>query len=149
MTREQKIITAIENGITCNPELGIVYGTRGNPITKKSKRGYISFSIRKDGKDYYIRGHQFIYYWVYKKCVDIIDHINRDMSDNRISNLREVTQSTNLENRNMKGYNYDKSRNKWRSRIKYQGKDIFLGRFDTENEARQAYLNAKKIYHNI
>lgn len=149
MTREQKLLAAIENGITCDPELGIVYGVRGNIITKKNNRGYISFSIRKNGIDYSIRAHQFIFYWVNKKCVDVIDHINRITDDNRISNLREVTQATNLENRGMKGYNYDKNRNKWRSRIKHQGKEIFLGRFDTEGEARQAYLNAKKIYHNI
>jgi hypothetical protein len=149
MTRENKIKLAIEKGITCDPKLGIVYGIRGNPITKKCKFGYISFSVGDNDIRYYIRAHQFIFYWVNKKCVDVIDHINRDKSDNRIENLREVTQSTNLENRDCKGYNYDKIRNKWRARIKVNKKEIFLGRFDTEYEARQAYLDAKKIYHNI
>jgi hypothetical protein len=35
------------------------------------------------------------------------------------------------------------------TRIKLNGKDKYLGCYDTESEARQAYLEAKAIYHQI
>ena len=40
-----------------------------------------------------------------------------------------------------RGVSYDKTRNKWRAYIKYQSKDIFIGRFDTIEEA----ITARKI----
>jgi len=78
---------------------------------------------------------------------EMLDHINRDRSDNRICNLRISDYKKNGYNRDAKGYNYDY--NKWRARIKVDGKNIPLGRFDTEIEAKNAYLEAKKKYHII
>ena len=66
-----------------------------------------------------------------------------------MNNLRIVSQQENSFNTNAKGYSFDKSRNKYQAIIGINGKNIHLGRFDTEEEARNAYLEAKEKYHII
>jgi hypothetical protein len=79
-----------------------------------------------------------------------IDHIDGNKQNNSLENLRIVS---NIENHwNMpkaKGYSWCKNMNKFRATIKKDYKQIYLGCFDTEEEARQAYLDAKSIYHVI
>ena len=48
-----------------------------------------------------------------------------------------------------KGYIYLQKLNKYRSQIGVDYKLIYLGFYNTEEEAHQVYLNAKKIYHPI
>lgn len=77
-----------------------------------------------------------------------IDHINGNRSDNRLENLRIVNNQQNQFNRkNTKGYT--KNGNKFISKIKINRKEIYLGTYITEEEAKQAYLEAKEKYHNI
>ncbi len=77
-----------------------------------------------------------------------VDHIDGNTINNNISNLRWVTRSENNQNKQTtKGYNWDKQRNKWLAQIMVNKKSIFLGYHDTEEQAREAYLNAKKIHH--
>lgn len=140
---------AIDKGYTCNPETGEVFGPRKNVLNSKSSTGYMSMSIYYNGKDYYLKSHQFIYYYIHRKCVDIIDHIDRDKLNNRIYNLKEATHTQNVRNQIGLGYTFDKSRNKWKSQIRISGKTKTIGRYDTEQEAHQAYLNAKELHHNI
>ena len=65
-----------------------------------------------------------------------------------MSNLRIVTNQQNAFNRlNIKGYKSHKGR--FIARIKLNGKHIYLGTFDTEEEAHQAYLRGKEIHHLI
>lgn len=76
------------------------------------------------------------------------DHINHATLDNRNSNLRIVThQQNNFNQRNTKGYCWDKSHKKYRARIRINGKIINLGRFVNAEKARNAYLEAKKYCH--
>ena len=75
------------------------------------------------------------------------DHINHDTLDNRRSNIRIVTNQENSHNQICNGYCWEKTRKKYRARIKINGKHKNLGRFDTTQEARAAYLAAKPVYH--
>ena len=76
-----------------------------------------------------------------------VDHINRDVMDNRRENLRYVTSSQNGMNRGMmksntsgyRGVTWDKKTEKWRARIGLNGKQIWLGYFDDIEEAATAY----------
>lgn len=71
-----------------------------------------------------------------------IDHINRKKDDNRIENLREATRSQNMLNGTAKGYR--RNRGKWEAYVQTNGVHNYLGRFDTEEEARQARIEAMK-----
>lgn len=78
-----------------------------------------------------------------------IDHINGDRSDNRISNLRDVTASVNARNRAL--YSSNKSgypgvhfcNGKWISRI-YGKNDKHLGTFSCFGLAIKARLDAER-----
>lgn len=87
---------------------------------------------------------------------DQIDHINRVRNDNRILNLREVTNSQNKQNSGVtsnceSGFRgVTKSGDKWLARITPSiGKRVTLGRFNSPEEASEAYINAKQQYHII
>jgi hypothetical protein len=83
-----------------------------------------------------------------------IDHINGNREDNRIENLRDVSQGTNIENlrrarvENASGLlGAHAHQGKWRSRIRVKGKTRYLGVFDTAEDAHEAYLKAKRQLH--
>jgi hypothetical protein len=79
-----------------------------------------------------------------------IDHENRTPADNSNDNLRVVTQQQNLFNRSgVKGYCWNKNAKKWQAYIGINGKLKHLGLFKTEEDAHNAYLKAKAIYHII
>jgi hypothetical protein len=143
MTRLEKCEILKSKGYTYDPETGKIYNPKGCEIIKK-ENGYIFIrSIR-------LKGHHFAWYMTYGNVeFNLLDHINRNREDNRISNLRIVTDQQNAWNNNCKGFYWNKNRMKWRSQIKINNKQIHLGYFNTEEEARDAYLIAKEKYHII
>jgi hypothetical protein len=80
-----------------------------------------------------------------------IDHVNRDSLDNRIANLRDVSQSENARNRpqqanstsGVKGVYWHKASQRWQAQIAVNGKQIHLGLFDTLDEAARARFIAE------
>ena len=84
-----------------------------------------------------------------------VDHIDMNKSNDSINNLRLATRSQNMSNRtkqinNTTGYKgvcFDKARNKYYARIKANDKELFLGRFETAEEAHNAYFKAAKELH--
>ena len=148
MNRIDKIKLAIERGYTYNPNTGDIIGTSGSIIKSKNSKGYIKLCIWNNGNsNTRVFGHHFAYYYVNGNCPEQIDHIDRNKSNNSISNLRPLSTSENCKNRLGRGYYYIKSRNKFRVTIRVNYKSIQIGYFDTEEEARDAYLEAKKKYH--
>jgi len=77
----------------------------------------------------------------------VVDHIDRNGLNNRKSNLRLCTPAQNARNRGpnrnsssrYKGVSWKKDCNKWYVRIKYEGRSVYLGRYDDETEAATAY----------
>lgn len=85
----------------------------------------------------------------------VVDHINGDPSDNRISNIRAVSISDNQQNQR-KAHISNKhssllgasaSGNKFRARIRINGNEIHLGSFETAEQAHAAYVEAKRTHH--
>ena len=114
--------------------------------------GYLQVSINY--KSYLL--HRVIWMYVYgewpSRC---IDHINGNRSDNRLINLRLATHAENSHNMkthkdNTSGYKgvyFQKRRGKWAARIQINGKRKELGRFNTPEEASDAYKTASIKYH--
>lgn len=81
-----------------------------------------------------------------------IDHINRDIYDNRKANLRRCSRTQNEWNKpqltgRFKGVSFEKRRNKWHAKIRCKGKQYFLGYFDYEIDAAKAYNEKAKELH--
>jgi hypothetical protein len=95
----------------------------------------------------------FRYYGCYPPEGMEVDHINRDPSDNRKENLRLATHRQNLYNSTYpnqwgcKGVTLDVARNKWRAQIRIDGRKVNLGRYETFEEAAEAYRKAATELH--
>lgn len=84
-----------------------------------------------------------------------IDHINRDKTDNRKSNLRICTSYQNCQNVGVKqnnksgckGVHFCKTHKKWKVTIKHNCKQISLGYYHNKEEAIDVYKNAAIKYH--
>jgi hypothetical protein len=112
--------------------------------------GYRLISV--EGRRY--RAHHLAWFYMTGEWPQTdIDHINGDRDDNRWCNLRSATRSQNIANMKtpsnntsgIKGVSWSASHRKWRAQIGigkcangyYYTK--FLGRFDTKEEAAEAY----------
>ena len=108
-------------------------------------RGYIAFCL--DGKQYY--AHRLAWFYVHGVWPRAeIDHVNRDITDNRMSNLREATRAQNAKNvpgQTLKGIMPNHER--WQAQIRVDGKRIYLGTFDTRELAHAAYCEASRRMH--
>ena len=108
--------------------------------------GYVAIKINK--KSYKLhRVAWLIYYGEDPQDLEI-DHINRDKSDNRVSNLRLVDRSTNCFNTGIskvntsgtKGVSYCKRDKLWIAKIRRK----CIGYFRTKEEAITARITAQR-----
>ena len=79
----------------------------------------------------------------------VVDHINRDRSDNRKSNLRWATLQQNGANSRPKGKGYkgvSKQDDKWSARMRVGDKRYHFGSFCTPEEAAQVYDKAARHF---
>jgi hypothetical protein len=83
----------------------------------------------------------------------MVDHINRDSTDDRICNLREATASQNARNTRRTRTVHDlpqgayQAKNRFQSSITVDKRAIYLGSFETAEDAHKAYVAAKKVMH--
>ena len=128
-----------------------------NEIKFSKSLGYDRCKITVDGIERNFKKHRLVIL-AHDPTWDIfdvspsnfIDHENHTRDDNSIDNLRVVTNQQNHFNRsNVKGYTWREARKKWEATIRVNGKNIYLGGFETEEDAHNAYLAAKPIYHII
>lgn len=128
------------------------YGKKGEwKLAKQTidTYGYLKCEVSK--KQY--KSHRLIGY-VYldlelENPTKLIDHKNRIRNDNRVENLHIVNYQGNVFNSNIKGYSFHKPSGKWRVRIQVNGKRKNIGMYDTEEEASNAYHQAKSEHHII
>lgn len=108
--------------------------------------GYIHIKIHQQ----YFYAHRLAWLYIHGVFPDnFLDHINKNRSDNRIINLREVTSRQNNQwrtknNDSLSGYKGVYSHpnsQKWRAQIRKDGKSYHLGTFEEKEEAAIAYNN--------
>lgn len=86
---------------------------------------------------------------------EYVDHIDCNGLNNTRDNLRIASPMQNNANakrqkNNTSGYKGVKaSRNKWEARITFKKKTIFLGLFNTPEEAHKAYCEAAEKYFGV
>ena len=127
------------------------YGKQAGHIDKK---GYVRIRIK--GKAY--SAHRLAWLYVFGEWPKYeIDHINGIACDNRICNLRDVRHAENMQNlknysTNKSGYigvRWRKSSKKWHADIKVNGRTIYVGLFDSAEDAITARKKAKAMYHTL
>jgi hypothetical protein len=98
------------------------------------------------------QSHRIVWLWHNGYLPELeIDHINRDRSDNRIENLREVSRLCNSRNTRKKdsnksgvtGVHWDKERRKWKATIRLGGASKTIGSFIDFNDAVVARWRAE------
>lgn len=117
------------------------------------KNGYVLFQLDSLTR----QAHRLAWLYVHGEWPkQNIDHINGVRYDNRIANLRDVSQRVNAENvRTVRPTSKSgvmgvfKGRNpaKWEAAIVVCGKRRYIGVFPTVEEAHAAYVAAKRIHH--
>lgn len=139
----------IRTAIVENNSKSFLESLLGKEIKNTSSNGYIEISV---GSTKY-SAHKLAWYFYYGYYPDFhLDHINGDKQDNKIENLRKSTPLQNMRNRgknknNSTGFNgVYKSRNKYRARIKVNGKLVNLGTFDKLEDAVIAREKANEEY---
>lgn len=98
--------------------------------------------------------HMVVFKYFYGFEPEQIDHIDGNITNNRLSNLRGVTPSENQKNRHISSSNSSgtpdvwqrKKDGRWRARITANRRRIHLGYFGTLEEARQARKDAEEEY---
>ena len=90
---------------------------------------------------------------------NVIDHKDGDASNNRFANLRDVQRYANQQNtkRRPKGAKRDlpfgvtmtTQSERFMTRIRVRGKEIYLGCFGTPEEAHERYIEAKRALHDL
>ena len=142
----------IETG-TFTYKVSVRYGLeKGSIAGTIQSNGYVT--IRISGKDY--KAHRVAWLIVTGEWPDqCIDHINRKRSDNRFCNLREATRAQNVLNAKvrkdsrtgLKGIYFDEASKKYKVVIRKDGKQHYVGRFKTPEEAVSAHKIAAYELH--
>jgi hypothetical protein len=117
------------------------------------KDGYITVSLTDENK---IKKMRKVHQLVAESFLNhnpnglelVVNHINFIKNDNRVENLEIVTARVNANKKHIQsaskyvGVTFRKSTGKWQSRIGIKFNRIYLGTFNTEIEAHEAYQKA-------
>ena len=116
---------------------------------QEDSRGYIWVGLRTKGKTKYNSIHKLVALHFLGKIPENmqINHMDGDSKNNKVNNLEYVSMRENINHRYaLKGVSKLGTRmtkgGKFTSQIRIQGKMKHLGTFQTEQDARAAYVKA-------
>ena len=125
------------------------------------RAGTIAGNVSNDGRvqiyvdDKNYKAHRIIWLLVTGNWPEYdVDHIDGNPSNNSWKNLRDVPHDINLQNRqgatkgnSTKTAGVTMNRNRYGAQIKIDGKRVWLGTYDTPEEAHAVYVKAKREHH--
>lgn len=117
-------------------------------LSNRNRNRYHSVILYKNGKPTSFSIHRIValYFINNPDNLPLVDHIDRNRTNNNVQNLRWVSGTKNTLNQSCKGYYWRPDRNRFEVSIRKNGKRIWLGHFKTEDEAKE---QAKKFRENI
>lgn len=118
----------------------------------ESDRGYIKVQLWKNSSRKNYRIHQLVAMAFLNHDLESIlevDHKDDNKLNNHVDNLQLLTRRQNMTKRPMGkskyvGVQWRPDRKKWRARISINGKRKWLGCFESEIDAHEAYQNKLK-----
>jgi hypothetical protein len=150
-------------------ELGRLRWKKLNPKCYRAKVGDLAgglshksdskifYQVSIDGKSYYNSRIVWIYHNGFIPSTSRINHQDGNTLNDKIGNLRLLTlshinfiRSKNNNNNNTSGHPgvwFDKRLNKWRTYIKIDNVQIYLGTYDLKEDAIKARKQAEIKYH--
>lgn len=165
MAKEVLTVERVRELVCYEPSTGVF--THQRPSAGPVKHGARAGSLDRSGYRYLtldrvsILEHRAAWLYVHGEWPSgQIDHINGDRSDNRISNLRDVSRSVNQQNRRraqrrnpvgllgVTEIRRPQALTKpWKASIFMNGTSKYLGMFSTPEQAHEAYVKAKRRLH--
>jgi hypothetical protein len=148
--------------LSYDPETGLLrwrYRPTGTPQWNAKHTGKIAGNISKSngrivlniGKRLYL-AHRIIWKMVYGEDAPELDHEDTDGTNNRLNNLRPATHHQNMHNQSRhagkvlpKGVTARQRSGRFRADIYLDGRQKFLGEFDSPDLAHAAYCQAARV----
>lgn len=124
----------------------------GRPAGSIGHNGYWQITFRRGAnRRNKVGAHRLIWLYIHGVWPDVIDHINHDVLDNRIENLRSVSRMENQRNRSLNlnnksgatGVCWSDTEKKWVAQIKTDGVIHRLGSFVEKDAAIEARADAE------
>lgn len=158
MASDKDLLREIRNYISCDPATGLLRwlmrptakgNVKAGDIAGSKTHGYLRVCFR----GHKIPAHHLCWALHYGEWPNgELDHINGKRSDNRIVNLRLASTSQNHANKGRqknnktgyKGVHFNKERGLYVAQISVDGRNRFLGRFQTADLAYAAYKDAAR-----
>jgi len=150
MTPQERKVMELEEILDYNPQTGsltwkVRRGSKGagTIASYKNTKGYVGICIDRK----HMKAHRVAWLMTYGELPNgDIDHIDGNPSNNKLDNLRDVSHSANIQNRksatvkNKTGFlGVVKRKNKFAAHVHRNGKQIYLGLFETAELAHQTY----------
>lgn len=143
------------------PETGLFrwrYGSHNRMVKpwdvagRSDNKGYVNITLR--GRTY--KAHRLAWLYMTGSFPSfLIDHKNRNKSDNSFDNLREVNKTQNnwntsirIDNKSgVKGVHFCKTWKRWIASVRVNGIRHHVGRFLSIEEAKNAVIKFRKEHH--
>lgn len=153
-------VERLKHLVDYDPERGVFI--HKNPISNRVRKGQVAGSKCKEG--YMLLGLDGVRYYVHRLVLHyhgvdvpegcVVDHINQNKQDNRLSNLRVVDRKMNARNNSYKqerkvcGVYFNKSRGKWVAELGSckTGTYRYIGSFDTYEAAARERKSVEGDY---
>ncbi|EDP9631357.1 hypothetical protein AFK16_000939 [Salmonella enterica subsp. enterica] len=157
---------ALSKRINYFPETGLLFWNENNYRTFKNKQiknvcsstgyGRIGYT-NSNGKPCHLGAHQYVWMLYNGEIPDgfVIDHIDRNRTNNKVENLRLVTRSQNCCNAShkkgsatgIKNVNWNKNRNTFQVSITCNGVHHYYGNFESLADAVEVAKKARLEIH--